>query len=62
MASLPVTSASIISAITAPAEKNHPVEIFNQSLKVLNNPYMKLYLKKSRVSSIIYYMTHAIHP
>jgi hypothetical protein len=62
MASLPVTSASIILSITAPAEKNHPVAIFNHSLKVLNNPYMKLYLKKSRVGSIIYYMTHAIHP
>jgi hypothetical protein len=62
MASLPVSFASIISAITAPAEKTHPVAIFNQSRKVLNNPYMKLYLNKSRVGSIIYYMTHAIHP
>jgi hypothetical protein len=31
MASLPVTSASVIPTITAPAEKTHLVEIFNQS-------------------------------
>jgi hypothetical protein len=31
MASLPVTSAPIIPAITAPAEKTHHVAIFNQS-------------------------------
>jgi hypothetical protein len=31
MASLSVTSASIISAITAPAEKTHSVTILNQS-------------------------------
>jgi hypothetical protein len=62
MASLPVTYASIISAITAPAEKNHPVAIFNKSWKFLNNPYMKPHLNKSIVGSIIYHKTHAIHP
>jgi hypothetical protein len=31
MASMPVTPASVISAITAPTEKTHPVEIISQS-------------------------------
>jgi hypothetical protein len=43
MASVPISPASVISAIDAPTKKSHPVQNFisNESL---NKPYMTLYL------------------
>jgi len=54
MTYLPISPAYVTSTITAPAEKSHPIEIFNESWKILNNPYMKIHLNK--INIWIYYL------
>jgi hypothetical protein len=46
MTSLPISSASISSAITASAEETHPEAMFQLVMKTLDNPCIKPYLNK----------------